>query len=61
MDLPPGWHLSIEDRLSPAARNRLGRELGKHNRPDAQGASVHAAADRRRHGLWQGRAGHSLV
>jgi GNAT superfamily N-acetyltransferase len=33
MDLPPGWHLSIEDRPSPAARNRLGRELGKHNRP----------------------------
>jgi len=24
MDLPPGWHLSIEDRPSPAARNRLG-------------------------------------
>ena len=33
MDLPLGWHLSIEDRPSPAARNRLGRELGKHNRP----------------------------
>jgi len=33
MDLPPGWHFSIEDRPSPAARNRLGRELGKHNRP----------------------------
>jgi len=33
MDLPAGWHLSIEDRPSPAARNRLGRELGKHNRP----------------------------
>ena len=33
MDLPPGWHVSIEDRPSPAARNRLGRELGKHNRP----------------------------
>jgi hypothetical protein len=33
MDLPPGWHLSIEDRPSPAARNRLGRERGKHNRP----------------------------
>jgi len=32
MDLPPGWHLSIEDRPSPAARNRLGRELGTHNR-----------------------------
>jgi len=31
MDLPPGWHLSIEDRPSPAARNRLGREFGKHN------------------------------
>ena len=33
MDLLLGWHLSIEDRPSPAARNRLGRELGKHNRP----------------------------
>ena len=33
MDLPPGWQLSVEDRPSPAARNRLGRELGKHNRP----------------------------
>ena len=33
MDLPPGWHLSIEDRPPPAARNRLGREVGKHNRP----------------------------
>ena len=33
MDLPAGWHLSIEDRPSPAARNRLGRELGSHNRP----------------------------
>jgi len=33
MDLPPGWHLSIEDRPSPAARTRLGRKLGKHNRP----------------------------
>ena len=33
MDLPPGWQLSIEDRPAPAARNRLGRELGEHNRP----------------------------
>jgi len=28
-----GWHPSIEDRPSPVARNRLGREFGKHNQP----------------------------
>jgi GNAT superfamily N-acetyltransferase len=40
MDLPLGWHLSIEDRPSPAARNRLGRELGKHNRPYLRNAEM---------------------
>src|SRR5258708_40277528 len=33
MDLPPGCRLSVEDQPSPAARNFLARELGKHNRP----------------------------
>jgi GNAT superfamily N-acetyltransferase len=33
MDLPPGCSLTVEDKPAPPARNRLGRELGKHNRP----------------------------
>jgi GNAT superfamily N-acetyltransferase len=33
MDIAPGYRLTIEDRPAAAARNRLGRELGKHNRP----------------------------
>jgi GNAT superfamily N-acetyltransferase len=33
MDLPPGMRLSVEDKPGPAARNRIGRELGKYNRP----------------------------
>ena len=33
MDLPPGCRLSVEDQPSPAVRDLLGRELGKHNRP----------------------------
>ena len=33
MELPPGCRLSIEDKPAPAARDRLSRELGRHNRP----------------------------
>lgn len=33
VDLPPGCRITIEDKPAPADRNRLGRELGKHNRP----------------------------
>jgi GNAT superfamily N-acetyltransferase len=33
VELPSGCRITIEDKPAPADRNRLGRELGKHNRP----------------------------
>ena len=32
MELPQGCRITVEDKPSTADRNRLGRELGKHNR-----------------------------